>query len=87
MRKKYNLDELEIARVGEGWTRRKAWAVCITNKAENLVPLKLYKVEFYPQLAKVKVLDDKGKAIFYPQEWFLSVEFAENINNVLEKVA
>ncbi len=87
LRDEYNLNELEIAKVGKGWTRRTAWAVCITSNSENLVPLKLYKVEFYPQLAKAKILDDTGQAKFYPQEWFLSVDFAENVNNLLEKVA
>lgn len=86
LRDEYNFDELEIAKVGKGWKRKIAWAVCVTSNAENLVPLKLYKVEFYPGLAKAKILDDNGKAIFYPQEWFLSVEFAETVSNVLEKV-
>jgi len=87
LRDEYNLDELEIVKVGEGWSRHSVWAICIASKSENLTPRKLYKVEFYPQLSKAKVLDEDDKAGFYPQEWFLSVEFADNVKNILEKVA
>lgn len=86
LRGEYDLEELKIVNVGQGWKRQSVWAICITSKCENLTPLKLYKAEFYPQLSKVKVLDEDNKPDFYPQEWFLSVEFAENVKNVLEKV-
>jgi hypothetical protein len=87
LREEYNLDELEIAAAGKGWTRETAWAVCVSRENKELIPLKLYKVEFYPQLSKARVLDKNGEAAFYPQEWFLPVKFAENVKNVLEKVA
>ena len=87
LREEYNLDELEIAAVGNGWTRGSEWAICVTAENEELTPLKLYKVEFYPQLSKAKVVDKNGAAFFYPQEWFLPVKFAKNVKSVLEKVA
>jgi len=87
MREEYNLDELEVIAPGKGWKREIGWAVCVTTENKELIPLKLYKVEFYPQLAKAKVIDKNGEAIFYPQDWFLPVKFAENVKSVLEKVA
>ena len=87
LREEYNLNELEIAAVGNGWKREIAWAVCVTTENKELIPLKLYKVEFYPQLSKAKLVDKNGGAIFYPQEWFLPVKFAKNVKSVLEKVA
>jgi hypothetical protein len=87
LREEYNLDELEIAAVGNGWKREIAWAVCVTTEDKALIPLKLYKVEFYPQLSKAKVVDKNGEAIFYPEGWFLPVKFAKNVKSVLEKVA
>lgn len=87
LRDEYNLDELETVSVGKGWTRELAWAVCVTRENKKLIPLKLYKVEFYPQLSKARVIDKNGEAIFYPQEWFLPVKFAKNVKSVLEKVA
>jgi hypothetical protein len=87
LRDEYNLDELEIAAAGKGWKREIAWAVCVTKENKELIPLKLYKVEFYPQLSKARVTGKNGEAIFYPQEWFLPVKFAKNVKTVLEKVA
>jgi hypothetical protein len=87
LREEYNLDELEITAAGKGWKREIAWAICVTAENKELTPLKLYKVEFYPQLSKAKVVDKNGAAFFYPQEWFLPVKFAKNVKSVLEKVA
>lgn len=87
LREEYNLDELRIAKVGKGWSRQSAWAVCVTSEDKDLIPLRLYKVEIYPQLSKAKVINKSGKAHFYPQEWFLPVKFAKNVKNVLEQVA
>ena len=86
LRKEYDLDELIIAEVGKGWSKQNKWAVCVTSEDNDLIPLKLYKVEIFPQLSKAKVINKKGKAKFYPQEWFLPVNFAKNVKNVLEQV-
>ncbi len=87
MKSEYNLNELEVVAVGKGWSRSFVWVVCVISQNKALVPLKLYKAEFYPQLSKAKIVDEKGKASFYPQEWFLPVKFAKKVTNVLEKVA
>lgn len=87
LQEEYNLDELRIAEVGKGWSKQNAWAVCVTSEDKNLVPLKLYKVEIFPQLSKAKVINKNGQAQFYPQEWFLPVKFAKNVKSVLEQVA
>ena len=87
MKSEYNLNELEIVEVEKGWTRSLVWVVCVKAQSKSLVPLKLYRAEVYPQLSKTKIIDEKGKANFYPQEWFLPVKFAKKVTNVLEKVA
>ena len=65
------------------------WAICITNEDEELVPLKLYKIEVYPHLSKVAVTDEEGETLVCPQDYFLPVKFEEEekINNFLKKVA
>lgn len=87
LRDEYSLDELEIVGVGKGWTRQMVWAVCIIAESAGLVPLKLYRAEFYPQLTKAKIVDENGKTSFYPQDWFLPVKFDKKVKSVLEKVS
>lgn len=87
LREEYNLDELSIAEVGKGWSKQNAWAVCVNSEDKDLIPLKLYKVEIFSQLSKVRVINKNGQVQFYPQEWFLPVNFAKNVKSVLEQVA
>lgn len=63
------------------------WAICISRDEEELVPLKLYKIEVYPQLSKVAVTDEAGETFVCPQDFFLPVEFKQEVTDYLKKVA
>lgn len=63
------------------------WAICVTRDDEELVPLKLYKIEVYPQLSKVAVTDEAGETLVCPQDFFLPVQFKQEVTDYLKKVA
>lgn len=88
MREEYDLDALEIKKLGSGWKKhsKKMWAVCVMKSAES-VPLKLYKIEIYPNLSKAKAIAENGEEIYCPADWFLPVKFEKKAANIFEKVA
>ncbi len=63
------------------------WAICVSREDNELVPLKLYRVEVYPHLSKASVTDESGETLVCPQDYFLPVKFEEEITDYLKKVA
>lgn len=62
------------------------WAVCITQKSENLIPLKLYRIETSQNSNDIKVKNEKGETAFYPKEWFAPLDVSQKTLGLLEKV-
>jgi hypothetical protein len=62
------------------------WAVCLTQADENLIPLKLYKIEISEKNDEVKVNNEKGKSNFYPKNWFAPLKVSQSTLGLLEKV-
>ena len=62
------------------------WAVCITQKSENLIPLKLYRIEISQNSDDIKVKNEKGETVFYPKEWFAPLDVSQKTLGLLEKV-
>lgn len=62
------------------------WAVCLTQADENLIPLKLYKIEISEKNDEVKVNNEKGKSKFYPKNWFAPLKVSQSTLGLLEKV-
>lgn len=63
------------------------WAICVSRDDDELLPLKLYRVEVYPHLARVAVTDESGETLVCPQDYFLPVKFEEEVTDYLKKVA
>lgn len=63
------------------------WAVCVTEKSENLIPLKLYCIEIAQNSKVIKVKNEKGETAFYPKEWFVPLDISKKTLGLLEKVA
>ncbi|CAN5577984.1 hypothetical protein BH20ACI4_BH20ACI4_08770 [soil metagenome] len=62
-----------------------SFAICLTGEDDELIPLKIYKVIFHPQLKTCTVKDENGETLACPIEWFLPVRFPENISKTLEQ--
>ncbi len=62
-------------------------AVCIAQTDENLIPLKLYKIEIFQDSDKVKVRNESGKMSFYSKSWFAPLKVSQNILGLTEKVS
>jgi hypothetical protein len=62
------------------------WAVCITQKSKNLIPLKLYRIEISKNSEEIKVKNEKGETAFYPKEWFAPLDVSQKTLGLLEKV-
>lgn len=65
---------------------RKVHAICISNEDDELIPLKIYSVVLHPQQRLCTVKDENSETLICPIDWFLPVEFPENIERTLEKV-
>ncbi|CAN5589861.1 hypothetical protein BH20ACI4_BH20ACI4_31240 [soil metagenome] len=63
------------------------WAVCVTQKGENLIPLKLYRIEISQNSGEIKVKNEKGETVFYPKEWFAPLDVSKKTHGLLEKIA
>lgn len=63
----------------------KAYAICISNEDEELIPLKIYRVILHPHLQTCTVRDENNETVVCPISWFLPVEFTENIEKTIEK--
>ncbi len=63
----------------------KAFAICLTTEDDELIPMKIYSVIFHPHLKTCTVKDENNETLVCPEEWFLAVEFPNNIKKVLEK--
>ncbi len=53
------------------------WAVCITQKSKNLIPLKLYRIETSKNSEEIKVKNEKGETVFCPKEWFAPLDVSQ----------
>ena len=89
MRGEYNFDELEIKKLGAGWSKyaETTWAVCVNRENRQFVPLKIYKIEIYPNLGKVKATAENGEEIFCPPDWFMPLKFDKTAASIFERVA
>ncbi len=63
----------------------KAFAICLTTEDDELIPMKIYRVVFHPNLKSCTVKDENNETLVCPDEWFLAIEFPNNIKKVLEK--
>ena len=61
------------------------FAICLSGEDEELIPLKIYHVSLQPKHRTCTVRDEKGETLVCPIEWFLPVEFPENIEKLLEE--
>ena len=64
----------------------KAYAICLSNEDEELIPLKIYTVVFHPHLNACTVKDENHETVVCPIDWFLPVEFTKKIEQKLAKV-
>jgi hypothetical protein len=79
--------ELEPSREFKLKKDKQTWAICVSHEDDELVPLKLYRIEVYPSLSKVAVKDESGETLICPQSFFLPVKFEEEVTDYLKKVA
>ncbi len=63
------------------------WAVCVTQAEENLVPLKLYKIELSQNSEEVKVQNERGNSQIYPKNWFAPLKVSPSTLGLIEKVS
>lgn len=61
------------------------FAICISKEEEELIPLKIYHVILQPTHKTCTVKDESGETLVCPIEWFLPVEFPENVEKLLEE--
>lgn len=62
------------------------WAVCLTQKSENFIPLKLYRVEVFQNTDDIKVKNEKGETVFCPKDWFAPLEVSKKTLGLLEQI-
>jgi hypothetical protein len=63
----------------------KTFAICLSSEDEELIPLKIYHVVLQPQHGTCTVKDEANETLVCPLDWFLPVEFPQNIEKVLEE--
>jgi hypothetical protein len=59
------------------------FAICLSGEDEQIIPLKIYRVVLQPKHRTCTVTDENGETLVCPIEWFLPVEFPENIEKLL----
>jgi hypothetical protein len=64
-----------------------AWAVCVTDKAKELVNFKLYQIERFKGSDEVRVRGEQGEYSYFPESWFAPVEVPTRTRDILEKAA
>lgn len=64
-----------------------AWAICITSKLENLIPLKLYQVKVFADLDEIQVVDENNNKITCPQNYFLLLNLMKKEVDLLNSVS
>ncbi len=62
------------------------WAICLTGKEENLIPLKLYQVKVFPELNEIEVINEKSENIICPPVYFLQLNLVEKEVDLLNSV-
>ncbi len=65
---------------------QKVHAICITNEEDELIPLKVYSIVLHAQQQVCTVKDENNETLVCPLNWFLPVEFSENVERTLEKL-
>ncbi len=79
IRGKYANENLRV--IGEKKPDSKSsWAICITRREKNLIPLKIYEVKARRNSSTIEVVDETDNAAIYLQKCFLPI-------NLLEKEA
>lgn len=61
------------------------WAICVTNKEKTLIPLKLYQITYHQ--TGIKVVNESGKTLSCPQEYFLLVKLLKKEVELLNSVS
>jgi hypothetical protein len=80
IRGKHSRTSLEVVGAVEN-----VWAVCLSKTDENLIPFKIYKIEISSKSEKIKVKNEKGETLFYPQNWFAPLNISQNIIGLIEQ--
>jgi len=63
------------------------WAICISDKDDALIPLKMYEVRPFPDGNYVHVRDEEGEAFICPKDWFIFISLPKEVEDALKKVA
>ena len=63
----------------------KTFAICLSSKDENLIPLKIYHAVLQPRHKTCTVKDENNETTVCPIEWFLPIEFPSTIEKLLEE--
>ena len=71
--------------VGEIEEPQTAWAICVTNKEKTLIPLKLYQITYLE--SEIKVVNELGKTLSCPQDYFLLVKLLKKEVELLNSVS
>lgn len=72
--------------------KERQFAVCIRNEGyeESLEPRKIYEILEDTKAREhgmIRVIDEEGEDYLYPQEWFLSIELPEIIEQAVLELA
>ncbi len=62
-----------------------AWAICVTNKEKTLIPLKLYQITCHE--TEIKVVNESGKTLTCPPDYFLLVKLLKKEVELLNSVS
>ena len=62
-----------------------AWAIWVTNKEKTLIPLKLYQITYLE--SEIKVVNELGKTLTCPQDYFLLVKLLKKEVELLNSVS
>lgn len=63
------------------------WAICLTNKSETLIFLKLYQIKIFPELKEIEVFNENGEKIICPQNYFLLLDLMKKDVDLLNSVS
>lgn len=55
-----------------------AWAICITEEEDALIPLKLYEIRL-SKTRYVSIVDEEGEKLVCPADWFIPVRLSPEV--------
>jgi hypothetical protein len=62
------------------------WAICVTDEDEALIPLKLYEIRL-SKTGYVSVTDEEGERVICPAHWFVPVQLAPEVRQIVADIA